>query len=1059
MALAFRFGEKESTRPIATSTDKYVEFNVFNTDGSTDVDDIVVNVENTQSVSTSFNWHHDYILTVSQDYTIDRVEVEEDLGSGYITNARGKYTDAEYPQYIQVDREANTVYFEPTNSYIVHELRDGNTTYYPDLTIIDIYVTPVQTEPVITVEEETIEEPIEYETDTVEDDTMPVGEEELIEGTEGIMSITYEITLEDGVEVSREVIGYEVVLEPVNAIQVIGTLEPTYDPVPISKQGNDDTYTVEPDTYQWAQPITIRANPGYTFDTISVDVWTVNDGWLLDVQDAEIPNDDDNVYEQTEFTYAPGRGYPNPGELQGFDTLVYTYADPNYEPEVTTETITVEEVIPHDEEVVYDDTILIGDTEYIEGSDGLANLTILITYEDGIEVSREVIDEEVLVEPVTAIEVRGDKPPKSVTWDMPVNGDSSGFWENYPYYGVTRLYENDTVDVLTYSTHAFESIELIMRTDGEPPRNGFGGSPGTPDTYETVSLPVYGQNGNVKFEWGDYFEDGDHLTIAISVITQEEIVESFPIRYYEELENASTDVEGIEVEPDQAITVTSDEGYILNSVTLIGDDETVNLTDVEGKSVIEIIPAEYFEPGLTTLEIQVTTAELIEVGYTEELENVVSSIESDTVSNFTVVNYEALEGFELHEVTVTLGDGSEVSYKLHEVPGEFNEEGTVLSLDFSTLVTDTVESIHVEAIAGYPRARFGSELVNASSNIPEGRGVNQEDTIVITADNGFVFNEGIELDIRTFDNNSPDLINLYPDEDPNFNEDKTVFTLNIGEYWEDRFTGTTLIIVTAVASEKTYDGFVSNFVNIYPVNQSILNTLSVDRFGDLVNGETVDYGDYFYNLYSLPVKLPEEMISNAVVPINIGQRTSNAEANYMLDNKVLFDLGTIRVEEEHHNVYDYMETETNIHVPYNEQPIYIDPDYVINQDIKLTLSLDLYNATATLNVYSSKIGNKLVSRTDIPLTHEIPFMRSSKDTLITEIGRYIHNELETPFIEVIRNIPYESNSDFGKQSNDYVTLHEVDGYVEVSDVFLDISASEDEKDIIEQLLASGVVIK
>ena len=90
--------------------------------------------------------------------------------------------------------------------------------------------------PEITTEEVTEKiDIVEYETIRNETEALPKGEEEVVqEGKDGYTEVTYEVTYEDVVEVSREEISRKVI-EPVDEIINVGTYEepePEPDPEP-----------------------------------------------------------------------------------------------------------------------------------------------------------------------------------------------------------------------------------------------------------------------------------------------------------------------------------------------------------------------------------------------------------------------------------------------------------------------------------------------------------------------------------------------------------------------------------------------------------------------------------------------------------------------------------------------------------------------------------------------------------------------------------------------------------------------------------------------------------
>lgn len=88
------------------------------------------------------------------------------------------------------------------------------------------------------VEEKTIveKEPIDFETVVKEDDNLESGVKKTTqEGSAGEKEITMKLVMEDGKEVSREVVESKVVKEPVDEVVVKGTMEKL-----VLSRGNDN---------------------------------------------------------------------------------------------------------------------------------------------------------------------------------------------------------------------------------------------------------------------------------------------------------------------------------------------------------------------------------------------------------------------------------------------------------------------------------------------------------------------------------------------------------------------------------------------------------------------------------------------------------------------------------------------------------------------------------------------------------------------------------------------------------------------------------------------------
>lgn len=88
-----------------------------------------------------------------------------------------------------------------------------------------------ENEPVVTTESEVTITPIPFETTERDNPELPIGETRVVQtGVDGELETTTEITYEDGIEVSRQVISEEIITEPVNEIIENGTMEEIEEP-------------------------------------------------------------------------------------------------------------------------------------------------------------------------------------------------------------------------------------------------------------------------------------------------------------------------------------------------------------------------------------------------------------------------------------------------------------------------------------------------------------------------------------------------------------------------------------------------------------------------------------------------------------------------------------------------------------------------------------------------------------------------------------------------------------------------------------------------------------
>jgi hypothetical protein len=247
---------------------------------------------------------------------------------------------------------------------------------------------------------------------------------------------------------------------------------------------------------------------------------------------------------------------------------------------------------------------------------------------------------------------------------------------------------------------------------------------------------------------------------------------------------------------------------------------------------------------------------------------------------------------------------------------------------------------------------------------------------------------------------------------------------------------------------------VSGFNYLYLVDRDKLKSLASERF--VTDG--VDLGTYIINLLELPFVVNEE-IKGTENPIVLGNTVANTKAVEIRVDEIQIDLGDIIVPNKYNNSYDFINTETKLHLPF-VNTIDLDINYVIGHTINIQYIIDLYYGDMTINIRSSKTNN-IIHSESAKIGRNIPFIRKingdSINSLSTKNG--VNNGIFTPFIEVIRNVPYQQNNEFKNEVITHEPLQNIKGYVTVSNMVLNSKATQNEKDSIINLLGKGVYIK
>ena len=703
-------------------------------------------------------------------------------------------------------------------------------------------------------------------------------------------------------------------------------------------------------------------------------------------------------------------------------------------PVITTDTQVENKVIPYETEVIENPKRFTTDSRTVtEGVDGLKKLTYEVTLTNGTITERNLVSEDIVKEAINEVIEQGSIPvQKGIDYKVIVKKDKT--LENFAdfnqvtatkeYTEYNELYQNELLTLKAEEGFLIDSIRVGNTTKDT---NGpFGG------LEETSWNNVNGENNTKEYSvrWGDYISNPRYrVDIEVTMIV---------------------DPNTLPEEPEEPV------------------EPPVDPVDPEEPIDPPIDPEEPVEPPIEPEE------PVYNVKLTQELTNVLSDYNKDTLTNDVSITYIAEKHYYLGNINIIQ------VYSTKQVPHVItsSNNNTANTVDFSQYIDDDVLEIIVKAkaykrnsqIRYYYANEYGEFTVEGVTlnyrNLAE---INDDDTIIITADEGLDFKDGVVLDINLAEELETmqrpyEIYTFYQDNSNYFNEDSTVIRIPVADIWEEEFYEfpPDYIKVKVRATQKRLGGgFVSNYARIYEMTESNLDKLSTVLWSPTLGSTGTAIYERITNIYSMPFKLPEALVSDDKEDIvRVGKDSSQyPKANYLLDNKYILPLGKIKIPLEYENVYDYKDTEVKLHAPYVVNPISVDPTYAIGETITLNMAIDLYNGNTTLNIHSTKINGELVERVNIPIKHDIPIVMSNSSILEGSVAGYVYNRITTPFIEVVRNVPYANDSVFGKSSNDFRTLGDITGYIEVKDTQVKTNATTVEQTKIANELASGIFIK
>lgn len=369
---------------------------------------------------------------------------------------------------------------------------------------------------------------------------------------------------------------------------------------------------------------------------------------------------------------------------------------------------------------------------------------------------------------------------------------------------------------------------------------------------------------------------------------------------------------------------------------------------------------------------------------------------------------------------------------------------------YSYLTTGNYCIIFDESVVYAPKGKviYHGKLENCTCNYTNGEEYSKEKrSIILTANNGFEF-FGTDYHYMT--------TGRFPEQLEFINE--TYRLISDTEYPCDAvyWNGEDVILdMDYIAQKKPEE--IASFVNLYNMTNEELSSFAHSRFHvEQESNNVSDMGQYISSLYVLPFNIPNDIKSEDKKPLVLGTFTSDIKSTLLMDYKMVIDLGNIVVNEKYGNVYDYLNTQCILHLPYFDL-IYLNAEYVINQTIHVEYVIDFYTGATTANIYSSFIDD-IVQSVKANVYVSIPFIQGQINGVVgTLTGIYNHNK-NYAYMEVTRNIPYNKDTPFGKRTNDYGMIGDYTGYIKVGDVNLVTNATVDEASDIQKLLTGGVII-
>lgn len=317
----------------------------------------------------------------------------------------------------------------------------------------------------------------------------------------------------------------------------------------------------------------------------------------------------------------------------------------------------------------------------------------------------------------------------------------------------------------------------------------------------------------------------------------------------------------------------------------------------------------------------------------------------------------------------------------------------------------------------------------------------EEIEVTLSADEGYYF----ETEPYIYYWASGDLNKIYLTSEES-TEYKTAYSVSfICDKGTDLYLKSTAVVI------PTSDKF--GIITIYNPTPKELRQIGNVRY-HIWRGESqiVDLGNYISSLIKVFVNLPDNLKKQNVV---LGGYDTEISSAVILNEIVETSCGSIDIRGKYGNVMDYKNTTVEIYLPFIGFEK-LDTEKVMNETLKLIYRTNVINGDSLALIYNG--NNSLLYTFECNLGFQIPYKTQgaydSRSQLAIE-SSYLHGF--TPFCRVRTNKAYNTAS-ISANDDRVTTVGKEVGFIACKQVFNTIKVTTQEKEEIDRLLQSGIIV-
>ena len=331
---------------------------------------------------------------------------------------------------------------------------------------------------------------------------------------------------------------------------------------------------------------------------------------------------------------------------------------------------------------------------------------------------------------------------------------------------------------------------------------------------------------------------------------------------------------------------------------------------------------------------------------------------------------------------------------------------------------------------------------------------NSTDTITLTADNGYIFDDDIIY--YSYDIN----YGIYQKLTEKANKQNIIkIDLTTSSYYDynnsknEPVTSGDKPYIKAVATSPTVKPTGTKAINLYSMTDGELNTFMNSVLLQFNSTQTslANFLDFVNQIYRIPLNIPNDLLT-PVKQVHSGKWNINVNTNQITQDHFSINFDPIKVTPHYKNANDYNSITVSLVIPFAKE-VELNINDVMNNTIKITYNVDLLQGKTTI-IVNNDTGTIYTNQIDI--STQLEFYGLHYDKTIGGLNStYINNVLQ-PYISISYHKPITNLISYSTNENG--VLKDYNGFVRVSHGTLTGNMNDTEYDEIMNLLYGGIKI-